>query len=1098
MISAGPRSRFGAAVAAGLAELPASFSEGADQEWIWLLHDDSAPDPRALEELLFAVERAPSVAVAGTKLVEWDNPRRLVEVGLSVSRRAERLTLVDADELDQGQYDSRSDVFAVNSAGMLVRRDAWRALGGFDPALPGPGDDVDLCWRARLAGHRVIVVPSARVRHAGGRTAAPAAEWAARRAEVYLRLVHSPAWQLPFLAVGAVLGGLWRFLLGMVAKDPGYAVRALGASAAGVLHPAQLRRSRRRAAATRTRPRGAVNGLVTGPREVREHRRSLFEAQAAPGPKPDAVGPGATAHEPTGDIHDDFADLATPARSWVGLGALTAVLILLAASLTALRGLLGAPAVAGGALLPVSETLGGIWANASTWWSAVGAGLPGHGDPFDYLLWLLGVAGAGNANIAVLVLVLLALPLAALAAWFAAGAFTRRRGLRFWAAMVWGTAPALQLGLGEGRLGAVLVHLTVPLAVLAVARAVGAGAPPEAADVAHDAGTAVAARPGTGGVPSWTAAAAAGLAFAVLAACAPLTVPVMVLTVLVLTLRLGRRARTLWWSLLPAAAMLLPAVLSALGTNLRALAADPGLPLAFAPADPWQQLLGYPVGFDVFDQLLPALPAQVPWALILALAVGGPVVALAVLGLFRGPRGSLARLCWLVALVCFAGAFGAAYLATGATSSALVTPFPGPLVSIGVFCLLSAALPAAASLLRDGKRAARRSRAVPRRRRASAAVLGLVLAAGPALSLTAFVLPTLTDLTEDSAALPGSRVQIRASASAMLPMTASDRGNGPDATHALVVGTDADGVVTAALMRGGGTTLDALSAQATSRAVVGTDPEGQLALDDAAAADIRRAAAMVTEGNGADPREELRRLGAAFVVLQHSGTASELLSTRIDSVPGLAAVGSTNAGWLWRVTGSLDEAGTEAESAAAGRARVEAPDGTTESVLASGVQDASGVLEPGEEGRRLVLAERSDPGWFATLDGKDLPDASEGWAQAFALPAGGGELQVGYRSPWQPWSDVLQVSVLALTLLLAVPVPARKSALRLPGSSGPTAAAAPPAEADGQPSGPAARPAESAETAETGETAGTGADLPVPASGGPERDRRARQQEEAR
>ncbi|MFP5311499.1 MAG: glycosyltransferase family 2 protein, partial [Actinomycetes bacterium] len=139
----------GAAVAAALASLdPAQGPGGSDRsEWIWLLHDDAAPAPEALAELLTAVERAPSVTVAGCKQLDWHSPRKLIDVGLSTSRWAERLTLIDADEMDQGQYDGRTDTFAVNSAGMLVRRDVWEQLDGFDPALPASGDDVDFCWR---------------------------------------------------------------------------------------------------------------------------------------------------------------------------------------------------------------------------------------------------------------------------------------------------------------------------------------------------------------------------------------------------------------------------------------------------------------------------------------------------------------------------------------------------------------------------------------------------------------------------------------------------------------------------------------------------------------------------------------------------------------------------------------------------------------------------------------------------------------------------------------------------------------------------------------------------------------------------------------
>ena len=228
--SASGRAGFGAAVRVGLAELPKHTEEGpAVQEWLWLLHDDSAPAPDALEELLLAVETAPSVTIAGCKQVDWDNPRRLVDVGLTVSRWAERLTMIDLDELDQGQYNGRSDFFAVNSAGMLVRRDVFDQLGGFDSALPGTGDDLDLCWRNRLAGHRVVVVPTATVRHATRASDHTTAK-AARKAQIRSAAEARGWWKVPFLWIGALLGGLYSFLASVVAKDPMHGLRQLGAT----------------------------------------------------------------------------------------------------------------------------------------------------------------------------------------------------------------------------------------------------------------------------------------------------------------------------------------------------------------------------------------------------------------------------------------------------------------------------------------------------------------------------------------------------------------------------------------------------------------------------------------------------------------------------------------------------------------------------------------------------------------------------------------------------------------------------------------------------------------------------------------------------
>src|SRR5699024_1459682 len=65
-------------------------TEGDPGAWLWLLHDDSAPDPAALGHLLAAVDRSDSVAVAGVKQVEWDEPDRLISVGVDMTVDGQR------------------------------------------------------------------------------------------------------------------------------------------------------------------------------------------------------------------------------------------------------------------------------------------------------------------------------------------------------------------------------------------------------------------------------------------------------------------------------------------------------------------------------------------------------------------------------------------------------------------------------------------------------------------------------------------------------------------------------------------------------------------------------------------------------------------------------------------------------------------------------------------------------------------------------------------------------------------------------------------------------------------------------------------------
>src|ERR1044072_8087349 len=147
-------------------ELP----HGEPIQWLWLLHDDCAPAPDALHELLRVADaelRATrQAAIIGRKLRGWYDRKQLLEVGVSIARSGRRWTGLERREQDQGQHDQVRPGLSVSSAGMLVRRDVGEQLGGFDPRLPLMRDDVDLCWRAHAAGHQVLVAPDASLRHA--------------------------------------------------------------------------------------------------------------------------------------------------------------------------------------------------------------------------------------------------------------------------------------------------------------------------------------------------------------------------------------------------------------------------------------------------------------------------------------------------------------------------------------------------------------------------------------------------------------------------------------------------------------------------------------------------------------------------------------------------------------------------------------------------------------------------------------------------------------------------------------------------------------------------------------------------------------------
>ena len=150
----------GAEWAASLSALLASLA--ADVSHVWVLRAGSIPRPDALDTLIEGAERTGS-AVAGSKVLQLENPESLMSVGIATDVFDTPYLGLDDDEIDAGQYDVVRDVAAVSGASMLIRRDLAKGVAGPDPLLPRQAAAIDLCQRARLRGARVVVVPSSEV-----------------------------------------------------------------------------------------------------------------------------------------------------------------------------------------------------------------------------------------------------------------------------------------------------------------------------------------------------------------------------------------------------------------------------------------------------------------------------------------------------------------------------------------------------------------------------------------------------------------------------------------------------------------------------------------------------------------------------------------------------------------------------------------------------------------------------------------------------------------------------------------------------------------------------------------------------------------------
>jgi GT2 family glycosyltransferase len=153
---------FGAAVGQALATKMA-----AEADYVLLLHDDTILAPDAVSSLVEAAERIEGVGVVGPKVLDWDEPAILRDIGLSTDRFGYPYSPLEDGEIDQGQYDRIREVLFVSSCAMLVSRTAWSRIGPPDERFLSGPEELDFCWRARVAGFRVLMAPRAVAHHRG-------------------------------------------------------------------------------------------------------------------------------------------------------------------------------------------------------------------------------------------------------------------------------------------------------------------------------------------------------------------------------------------------------------------------------------------------------------------------------------------------------------------------------------------------------------------------------------------------------------------------------------------------------------------------------------------------------------------------------------------------------------------------------------------------------------------------------------------------------------------------------------------------------------------------------------------------------------------
>ncbi len=127
-------------------------------------HDDVRLEPDAVQMMVEAAFRT-NAGIVTPKYVSYDDPVVLLHVGQTCDRFGVVHERIVVGEIDHGQQDLERDVFVAPGGATLVRSDLFATLRGFDPLITALGEDLDLSWRAQIAGARIVVAPSAKIAH---------------------------------------------------------------------------------------------------------------------------------------------------------------------------------------------------------------------------------------------------------------------------------------------------------------------------------------------------------------------------------------------------------------------------------------------------------------------------------------------------------------------------------------------------------------------------------------------------------------------------------------------------------------------------------------------------------------------------------------------------------------------------------------------------------------------------------------------------------------------------------------------------------------------------------------------------------------------
>ncbi len=149
---------------------------GIDADYYVLLNTDVEVTPFWISSVIEQMEKDRAVVAAQPKIRSY-RQREYFEHAGACGGWIDRFgfpfcagRILDTVEKDEGQYDALQEVFWASGAALFLRSRRFWEIGGFDGSFFAHMEEIDLCWRYKRAGFKVMVVPESVVYHIGGST----------------------------------------------------------------------------------------------------------------------------------------------------------------------------------------------------------------------------------------------------------------------------------------------------------------------------------------------------------------------------------------------------------------------------------------------------------------------------------------------------------------------------------------------------------------------------------------------------------------------------------------------------------------------------------------------------------------------------------------------------------------------------------------------------------------------------------------------------------------------------------------------------------------------------------------------------------------